>query len=169
MEHLLEAICRGGTHCQTYCEWCKRTHFRDNDGYHGHGDYDEGELEELRKNSEEKPDEYIVHYGDNAIGYGNFCGKQIVWGCPCNEEKLQPYVDHYWSHARILSEFLKTKSKEEANTARARATILDAIGKDADEASEHIEGGWNSNPGDPVSDIKKAVKDIKKQTGCQGS
>ena len=50
MEHLLEAICRGGTSCTTYCEWCARTHFLDHEGYHG--DYEDGELEELRKNKD---------------------------------------------------------------------------------------------------------------------
>ena len=163
MEHLLEAICRGGTYCATYCEWCARTHYKDNGT--GLGDYEEGELEELRKNSKEKPDEYIANYEADAISYGDFCGKQIVWGCSCNEKSLQPYVDHYWGHARILSEFLKSRTKEEANTARVRATMLEAIGKNAVEASEYIEGGWNSNP-DPVGDVKKAVEAIKKQTGC---
>ena len=154
MEHLLEAICRGGTYCQTYCEWCKRTHFKDSSGYsyHGHGDYDEGELEELRKNNKEKPDEYIVHSDTDAIGYGDFCGKQIVWGCPCNEKSLQPYVDHYWNHARILAEFLKSKSKEESNAARVRAAMLEAIGKDAEEALM-----WQTHV-DPLSDIKAAKK-----------
>jgi len=156
MEHLLEAICRGGTECATYCEWCARTHFKD-DHYdsHGLGDYEEGELEELRKNNKEKPDEHIVHYEHEAISYGNFCGKQIVWGCPCNEENLKPYVDHYWGHARILVEFLKSRAKEEANTARVRATVLDAIGEDAKEAEM-----WQTHV-DPLSDIEAAKKAFK--------
>ncbi len=137
MNYLLDAICRTGTYCQTWCEWCDRTHFLDAPDYHG--DYEEGELEELHKKNEKDPDKYIVHYKCDAIGHGEFLGKQIVHGCPCNEKSLQGYVDHYWSHRRILAAFLKAKAKAEASTIRARAVMLDAIGEKAEKAGDYID------------------------------
>ena len=136
MEHLLDAICRTGTTCQCVCEWCGRTHFLDMEGYHG--DYDPGEFEELLEQNKKDPDKYVRWEYTDAISYGNFEGKQLVWGCACNEEKIKPYVAHYWSHAKILSEFLRSKSQEEFKAAHVRMVLFDAIGKDALEAQKHI-------------------------------
>ena len=137
MEHLLDAICRTGTTCQCVCEWCGRTHFVD-PGYYT-GDWEEGELEDLRKKHAENPNEYVRWDDRDAISWGLFCGKQTVYECPCNEEKLKQYVDHYWRHKEILTKFLKNRAIEELTVAKVRFELLEAIGNTALEAEKAMD------------------------------
>jgi hypothetical protein len=103
----MEAVCNRGALCQILCEFCKRTHFM---GELSHGDYEEGELEDLRVKARKKPDKYIEHNDYDSISWGYINGKQIVWGCPCNSARQ--YEQWIWSHRYVISKYLRLRAQE---------------------------------------------------------
>ena len=94
--------------CVRHCA-CGRTLF----DVHNHWDWQEGELENLGKLSDEKPDEYIPL--DYSVGTMAVGGNHFVLGCPCNGAR--PYENFIISHARQIATFLNSRAadlKEEA-------------------------------------------------------
>ena len=92
------AVGHAGT-ASILCELCGRTNFCEGDWQH----FEEGELEKLRQNAEEKPDEYFEHVDCDSISWGTIDGKQAVIGCPCN--KLYLYEKLLWNSRYIIADY----------------------------------------------------------------
>ena len=111
------------TLCSILCEWCGRTHFL---AGIGHGDYYEGELEELLKRQKENPDKYIAYYDDAGIPFAIFCGKQLVYGCPCNDsEELKKYEDFIWGHRFKIARYLRDRTKKEFEEKKIQSEMME--------------------------------------------
>ena len=118
---IIKSIMDSGT--GSLCEWCGRTHFLA--GY-GRGDYEEGELEELLGPHKKNPDKYIPYYDDTAIRWAYFCGKQLVWGCPCNESKeLKQYEDFIWAHRFKIARYLRDRVREEFEEKKIQCDLME--------------------------------------------
>ena len=122
----MRAVCHGGALCSILCEFCGRTHFVGE----GHGDYRDGELEDLRVSAQKNPGKYIEHNDYDTIDWGYINGKQIVYGCPCNSARQ--YERWIWSHRYIIAKYLRLQAEEIALDAKFAQEV-------ADEASR-IEG-----------------------------
>lgn len=115
----MRAVCHGGALCSICCEHCGRVHFVGD----GHGDYEDGELEDLRANALKNPGKYIEHNDYDSIDWGYINGKQIVYGCPCNSARQ--YERWIWSHRYVISKYLKLMAEELALEAKFAAEVAD--------------------------------------------
>jgi hypothetical protein len=95
------AFSRGGCCAALTCH-CGRTYFVTSEG---HGDYGEGELEELRRNAEKEPDKYIEVPDFSCVANLYIDGKELVIGCKCGG--ADRYAEWIESHAVELTEYLK--------------------------------------------------------------
>ena len=102
-EAFMRAVCNTGSICID-CEFCNRTHFV------SYGDFDRGELDDLRSRALQSPDKYIEHGDCDYISWGYLEGKQIVWGCPCNRARL--YERWIWNHRYTIASYLKSRADE---------------------------------------------------------
>lgn len=97
-----KAFCQGGSLCDTYCENCGRTYFVTS---RGHGDYEEGELEEFRELSKTNPDRYIEVPDFGSVSTVWMNGKQVVIGCVCDPTaKWSEFIEN---NASGITEYLK--------------------------------------------------------------
>ena len=131
--------------CTSWCEACGRTYFVTSPG---HGDYDEGELDELRANSLAEPDKYVEVPDFSSVSTMHFNGEQHVIGCSCrsldqlvsfiegNAEQLAAYLSLYWKDKR--KEFAFQLSNADARA----ASLVDA--------SDPEWQGWK-----PMSEVPK--------------
>lgn len=119
-EEFERAVLTGGSIVRD-CDFCGRTHFADS---REAGDWNEGELEELRKQSEEKPDKCVAHDYD-SIEYGEIAGRIAVLGCPCNS--LRRYEDWIWTHRRLIAKYLPTRAEAAKREADLEHALLGGL------------------------------------------
>jgi len=81
-DRISQAFHYSGASCVCRCD-CGIVHFVTADG---HGDYDEGELEELLKKEEADPDKYVNWDVFNSIETFLFEEREYVIGCPCKND-----------------------------------------------------------------------------------
>ena len=128
-KEFIDAIRHAGSLVIT-CEFCDRTYFCT----WGNGDYEEGELEELRKQAEKDPDKYIEIHDDDATSWGHIDGKQFVINCPCNSARK--YEDWILDHRWVIAEYFKNRAKRLKKDLEREVGISEAIS----ELSESIDG-----------------------------
>lgn len=100
------------------CE-CGITYF---DGFN-HWDWNEGELEDLRKKAKADPEKYVEI--DCAAGCYQIDGREYVWDCPCNGG--YKYQHFLLRHATRILAFLEAHAKrleEEAEELRPSAKLM---------------------------------------------
>jgi len=117
-EIFMECVCHAGTIVAT-CDLCGRTYYN----YMDAGCFEEGELENLEKKSEEEPDKYIGV--DHTVGMGRIDGKQVIWDCKC--EKAKRYEKWIWDHRRIIAEYLKRRTAEEFEEAKKEVKLTEGF------------------------------------------
>lgn len=122
-DEFMRAICGHGALCSILCEHCGRTHFVGD----GHGDYEDGELEDLRTNAQRNPGEYIEHNDYDSIDWGYINGKQIVWGCPCNSARR--FEQWIWSHRYAIAKYLRLRAEQAGMEARFAQEVADDANK----------------------------------------
>lgn len=116
----INAIINSGTSCDILCEWCGRIHFSSWEPWC----YDnKKELEDLQLKAKEEPDKYI-EWASETIHWGNFDGKQIVFGCLCNN-KLDRFEEWIWKHKYIISDYFKERTKLELERAELQKNMLE--------------------------------------------
>jgi hypothetical protein len=120
-DEFMEAVVDGGS-IVTECELCGRVHFAT---YDGGGDFEEGELEDLRKQADKEPDRYLEEGRYSSISFGYIDGKQAVWGCPCNLAKK--YEDWIWGHRRTIIAYLKKRIINEKRDAEMEEELFKGI------------------------------------------
>lgn len=113
-EEFRDAVRDGGTMCATDCGFCGRVHFVSGSG---HGDYSEGELEDLKAKAKAEPDRYIQEGVYDCIPTGYFAGMNVVVYCKCNG--LRRYEEWIWSHRDIILDYLKARTQKELDATRA--------------------------------------------------
>ncbi len=86
---------------------CGRTHFASRPGG---GDWEEGELEDLRRKAKEKPDSYIEDPTYDYISWKCINNRPLIPGCPCQWEKK--YADFIIGHRELIVLFLKACNEE---------------------------------------------------------
>lgn len=118
-DRFMQAVCDRGALCSVLCEFCDRLHFVGA----GHGDYNDGELEDLRANALKNPGEYIEHNDYDTIDWGYINGKQIVYGCPCNSARQ--YEQWIWSHRYLIAKYLRLRAEEIALDAKFAQEVAD--------------------------------------------
>lgn len=97
-----KAFCHGGTLCSTLCENCGRTYFVTSVG---HGDYSEGELEELQELAAKHPNRYIEVPDFGSVDTVLMNGKSVVIGCECDPSAAwSKFIEEY---SREITEYLK--------------------------------------------------------------
>lgn len=120
---MCRAFSYGGTLCSTTCQACDRTYFVTSPG---HGDYDEGELENLRELAEQSPDKYIEVPDFDSVSTMTMPTdrKHVVVGCICdptkalsefieaNAEELTRYLREYWQDVRADAAMEERKATE---------------------------------------------------------
>lgn len=119
----MQAVCGHGALCSILCEFCNRVHFVGN----GYGDYEDGELEDLRANAQKNPGKYIEHNDYDSIDWGYINGKQIVWGCPCNSARQ--FESWIWSHRYAIAKYLRLRAEEAALDAKFAQEVADDANK----------------------------------------
>ena len=109
------------TCCSITCDNCGRTYFVTSPG---HGDYEDGELDELRSLAEQKPGRFIEVSDYGSVSFVRWDKKQLVVGCVCDPTKraseliecyakeLTTYLRAYWQAKRVKAEALERKAAE---------------------------------------------------------
>lgn len=105
---------------------CGRVHFT---SAHGHGDYEEGELESLQKKAREQPNKYIEETMFDSIDSIFIDGKSIVVGCPCHEDiRYANWIDrHAIQLAKYLIEHHKAKARDAQRIADQSLALSDQL------------------------------------------
>jgi hypothetical protein len=117
-EEFLEAFREGSSGMVVDCEFCGRVYFATQDS----GDYEEGELENLRAQAEKDPDKYIeVDCFTTRILID---GKGYAYGCKCN--KLRRYEDWIWSNRRGIVAYLKARTEKRLKAAAEDSEAVQA-------------------------------------------
>ena len=93
------------------CDLCGRVHFASWDP----GAYERDDLKVLEKKAEKNPDKYINHT-DSSVGWGEFNGLQIIYGC-C-DDKVKKFEDLIWGHRRLITHYLKARTAQAVETAK---------------------------------------------------
>lgn len=83
---------------------CGRVHFNYMDSFC----FESGELEELERKQQEKPDKYFAH--DYTITSYIISGHEFVIGCPCNYGRK--YEDFINDNAIAIAEYLNEKAEQ---------------------------------------------------------
>ena len=141
-KEFVDAIRHAGSLVIT-CEFCDRTYFCT----WGNGDYEEGELEELREQAKKEPDKYIEVTDDDAASWGYIDGRQFVVGCPCNSARK--YEDWILSHRYGIAAYFKNRAQRLKRDLEQEVGISEAVY----ELSESI---------DEFEKLLKAVKTTRK-------
>lgn len=122
------AFCCGGACCSVHCEACDRIYFVTSSG---HGDYDEGELDQLRAHAAEEPEKYVEVPDYSSVSTMTIPGgKHVVIGCLCDPTKpLSDFIEGYAEEiTAYLREYWKATREEAANKERKAAEALAALG-----------------------------------------
>ena len=113
------------TMCSVDCQ-CGRLHFVSADG---HGDYQEGELEELQRKAQAEPEKYFEHDQYDYIDAVWIGGEPIVPDCPCG--KYKRYCDWIEENAeglaKYLVKFFEDRKKEAERVAAESARHVAAL------------------------------------------
>lgn len=117
-EEFWDAIVNAGTLVQE-CGFCGKTHFADS------GDFEPEELEDLRKNAAANPEKYEEHCDCDAIHFGVFAGRSIVFNC-C-EKELEKYENLIWSNRYIISKYFKARAKKELEAAQLQSEMIEGV------------------------------------------
>jgi hypothetical protein len=102
---------RHGSSIRATCDLCGRVCFEDDETA---GDWNDGELEGLRRLAVAEPEKYVAL---DRVWTGFICGKEAVVNCPCG--KLKPYEDFIWSHRHIIARYISARAKAIAEKAVA--------------------------------------------------
>ncbi len=81
---------------------CGRVHFT---SASGHGDYEQGELEQLQAKAAQSPEKYIEHTQYDYVEAILICGERVILGCQCRQDELIAALIE--THANALVEYLK--------------------------------------------------------------
>jgi hypothetical protein len=122
-DEFMRAVCGHGALCSVECEHCERVHFVGT----GYGDYEDGELEDLRTNAQKTPGKYIEHNDYDSIDWGYIDGKQVVWGCPCNSARR--YEQWIWGHRYAIAKYLRLRAEDVEMDARLAREVADDANK----------------------------------------
>lgn len=122
--------CGGSSTCVT-CEKCGRTYFVTSQG---HGDYDEGELAELRRKADAEPDKYIEVPDYSYVGSADLFGKHVVIGCLCDPTMrvttwIEDNADELTTYLRLYWEAVKSKAKRQSEDAENALNELNTKGE----------------------------------------
>jgi len=116
-EEFLEAFSDHVSSVVVECDFCGRVYFATQD----HGDFEEGELAELRANAEKEPDKYIeVDYFTSRIGVDGRC---YAWGCKCN--KVRMHEEWVWANRRKILDYLTAMFGKRLKQAQEESEVLD--------------------------------------------
>jgi hypothetical protein len=117
-KEFLEAFREGSAGMVVECDFCGRVYFATDDG----GDFEEGELEDLRARAEKEPDKCIEVSGFATRIIVN--GKYYAEGCKCN--LIRPYEDFIWLHRRGILAYIKARSEKRLKAAKEDAEATEA-------------------------------------------
>jgi len=98
-----DAVCHSGS-TGILCQFCGVTYFCREDE----------DIDDLRRRAEEEPGKYVEV--QDWPRWGTLDGKQWVADCGCPRGKQ--IEDFLWSHRRIISEYLRARSKRELENAQ---------------------------------------------------
>jgi hypothetical protein len=119
-EMFQDALIGGGSNV-AQCDFCGTTYFGT---WSGGRDYEDGELEELRKLARDPKNKY-VEWGDcDSVSYGMLDGRQFVYACPCNASAA--YEQFVWNHRHVIADYLKKRAAEE----QSRAEVIGRLATD---------------------------------------
>jgi hypothetical protein len=93
---------------------CGRTHFA------GGGEFEGGEIEELRLLAKEKPDDYIEHNDDGYVGI-DIDGLFLVCDCPC--DRAGRYEAFIWEHREGITAYLTKRVVGQISAAVIEARV----------------------------------------------
>lgn len=120
------AFCCTATCCSITCGACGRSYFVTSSG---HGDYEPGELDELRSKAKAEPDKYIEVPDYSSVAFVQFGDEHIVIGCICDPTKR--YSEWIEGNASAITEYLrlfwedqKKKAEGELGEAEKMLTTL---------------------------------------------
>lgn len=125
--------------CRTaFCERCSRTYFVTSPG---HGDYENDELDRLRRLSETKPDEYIEVPDFGSVSTMHLNGKDVVVGCLCDPTKflsefIEDHADQLTAYLRDYWEHVRTEAVEQKEKADAAIVALAEVSKQSEPREE---------------------------------
>jgi len=118
-EEFLDAFREGSSGMVVDCEFCGRVYFATRDC----GDYDEGELEDLRARAAKEPDKYIeVDYFTTRVSVD---GKGYADGCRCN--MVRRYEDWIWANRRGILAYLQSRTERRLKEATEEADSMRAV------------------------------------------
>ena len=146
-EMFVRAVTTGGGLWLT-CELCGRECFEDSESA---GDWDPGELENLRQMQKEDPEKYV---GLDTVCTGYINGRQVVTNCPCN--LLRPLEDWIWSHRDIIASYISKRVDEMVQSVemeKVTATVLS-------EAVKQEARNLNAKPALEIFDEKPGVRKL---------
>lgn len=127
---MVRAFCHYATLCVMACH-CGRVHFV---SAPGHGDYEEGELEELKAKAEKEPDKYIEEWEHDTIDEITIDGKSFVAHCKCEGwRKYSKWIDR---HAEQITKYLGDFWIEKAKDAKAESDHAEKMKAALDRAEE---------------------------------
>jgi len=96
----------GGSTCGTYCE-CGRCYFIAGSD---HGDYEEGQLDDLLQSAQNDPDKFIPEDNYSSIEMVEIGGERLVVQCKC--AKAQKYIKFFESHLHEIAKYAAIRLKQ---------------------------------------------------------
>lgn len=112
------AFVNSGGLCDVECE-CGRIHFVSG---RGHGDYNEGELDRLKRAAKIEPKKYIEHDLGESIDIAWLHGRQYVADCDCDYAgRIACFLE---DHAEPIAKYLKLFVRDR-RLDRAREEAID--------------------------------------------
>lgn len=96
---------------------------------HRHGDYEEGELDQLLLDAKRSPDLYVEESEYDHIDIAYIQGKQIVPDCVCGHaERVATFIeDHFKEIARYISECMKDRERDRKQEAKDDVDAFKAV------------------------------------------
>ena len=110
------AFAIASTLCSIRCQ-CGRVHFT---SAKGHGDYEDGELEELQASAANDPDRFIEDSTFDSIDFVSVGNGYTVVHCKCGEaDRVATWLD---DHADEVAAYVTALFKERVETAKRELT-----------------------------------------------
>jgi hypothetical protein len=122
MDLFWDLVTQEGVSLTIQCGWCGRTHFATGNNP---GDYEDGELEALRRKAKDDPDHYLEDAWNGGIAWGHLDGRLLVWKCPCEAGlNIGRYERFIWDHRRMIAAYIKARAAAQLKQANQDSALL---------------------------------------------
>jgi hypothetical protein len=148
---LVEAFGGFGS-CVMTCN-CGRHYFVTSDR---HGEYDDGELDELRANAEKDPEHYIEEGRYSYVSVVRLDGREFAPQCAC--KGVEKYINWMEDNLEQLAVYVATRLARKAEIASAAADRDNELLQTLRDARMLLDAAWHKAPD---GSVKRMLDDLR--------